>query len=111
MAYHVTIEPFEMNGPTVAEIAEAMRALAPASVQVDMGCPLGKVLLASLQARNIPATALEKRPRPVLAEVQRIEALSKELDECKGERESLQTENRVLREHLRDLRTLIQRLE
>lgn len=116
MPFHVTIEPVPDDGLTVEAYAEAVQMLKPASVQVDCGgAGLGRVLLASLQARGIPATALEKRPRPTLPEVLRIEELSQQLSSANREleerKQSDSLELKLLREYKRDVQILIGRLE
>ena len=111
VAYHVTINPLMEDGLTVEAYAEAMAALKPASISVDMAGPLGRVLLASLQARGLPAAVLEKRPRPVLGEVMRIEELSAELNKLKAQHAEQALELKFLREYRQDIRVLIERLD
>lgn len=112
MAYHVIIDPIPSeDGQPIEAIAEAMHRLAPASIAVDLAGPAGRVVLASLQARGLPATALEKRPRPVLAEVQRIEELCREKDALHATVEMQKLEIKLLREYRDDVRILIQRLD
>lgn len=112
MAYHVIIDPIPSeDGQTVEAIAEAMHRLGPASIQVDLAGSAGRVVLAALQARGIAATALEKRPRPVLAEVQRIEELSKALENMRASVDQQDLELKLLREYRDDVRILIQRLD
>ncbi len=111
MPIHVTLDPMIEDGLTVEAIAESMVQLKPTTLTVDLADPLGRVLLASLQARGLPAQALEKRPRPVLAEVQRIEELSRDVERLKREAELHELELRHLREYQQDVRILIQRLD
>lgn len=109
VAVHVTIDPEE--GIPSEQYADAMQRLAPASIAVDMGGALGRLVLASLQARGLPATALEKRPRPALPELQRIEELSKAISGLQGDLETARLELRLLREYKHDVQILIARLE
>lgn len=112
MAYHVIIDPTPSeDGEPIEAIAEAMHRLAPASIQVDLGGSAGRVVLAALQARGIAATALEKRPRPTLPEVQRIEDLSRTLAETQALLADQELELKLLREYRDDVRILIQRLD
>lgn len=111
MPIHVTIDLMREDGLTVEQVAEAMAQVKPASISVDMGGPTGRVLLASLQSRGLPATALEKRPRPVLAEVQRIEELSSALAVLQTKYAEQALELKFLREYRQDIRVLIERLD
>ena len=111
MAYHVTIDPVVEDGTPVEAIAEAMVRLGPATILVDLAGPMGRVLLASLQARGLPATALEKRPRPTLPEVQHIEHLSKAAKDMQETIDQQRLELRLLREYKHDVQILIARLE
>jgi hypothetical protein len=109
MPIHVTIDP-NAEGRSSEQLGDALVLLAPTRIEVDCG-GMGRVLLASLQARGLPAVALEKRPRPVLAEVQRIEELSREVDRLKHEAELRERDLIHLRDYQRDVRILIGRLE
>lgn len=113
MAYHiaVTIDPLTEEGRSVEQIAEAMLQLKPASITVDLGAPLGRVLLASLQAKGLPATAFEKRPRPTLPEVAHADQLSQACKELQQVIDDQRKELKHLREYQHDVRVLIQRLE
>lgn len=110
--YHVTVECAVEDDPafSVEAVTEALIRLNPATIQVD-AAGIGRVVLASLQARGLGAVALEKRPRPVLAEVQRIEELSKEVDRLRHEAELRERDLMHLREYRADIRTLIKRLD
>jgi hypothetical protein len=111
VAIHVSIDGLtEDTYPSVAEFMERIAALKPASITVDAG-GTGRMLIAAMQTRGLPATALEKRPRPVLSEIQRIEELSREVKDLKATAEARDLETRLLREHQRQLRILIDRLE
>ena len=109
-AYHVTIEATDPEGPPVEVVAEAMHRLGATSIAVDTA-GIGRVLLASLQARGLPAVALEKRPRPVLAEVQRIEELSSALSKLQKQFDEQALELKFQREYRRDIQILIGRLD
>ena len=112
MAYHVTIDPTPSeDGEPIEAIAEAMVRLGPASIAVDLAGSAGRVVLASLQARGLPATALEKRPRPTLPEIQRAEDLSRVVDGLRADLEDRDLELKLLREYRDDVRILIQRLD
>lgn len=111
MPFHLTIETLIDDGLTVEQYAAAVQALKPATVQVDCGGGIGRTLLASLQSRGIPATALEKRPRPTLPEVQRAEEESRKAAALKDELQQCQREKGLLQDHLRDLRILIAKLD
>lgn len=108
--YHVTVDcTAEDPAFSVEAVAADLSRLNPASITVDTA-GIGKVVLASLQARGLPAKALEKRPRPVLAEVQRIEEISRERDAMAHKLEVAELENRHLKDYQRDIRKLIARL-
>jgi len=111
VAFHVIIDPLLDDGVTVEQIADAMRALKPATIKVDCSGYGQHVLRDLQQLHGIPATALEKRERPQLLEVQRISELSAELAKQKAEREQQDLELRLLREHQKQLRILIERLD
>ncbi len=111
MPTHVSIDPMMEDGRTVESIAESMVQLKPTTIAVDMAGPLGRVLLASLQARGLPAVALEKRPRPVLGEVMRIEELSAALNKLQAQHAEQALELKFLREYRSDIRVLIERLD
>ena len=111
MKISVTIDPSTEDGLTTEQVAELLRPLKPASISVDCAGGLGKVLLASLQSRGMPATALEKRERPVLAEVQRISDLCRAAEDLKQTIKEQRIELEALREYKRDIRILLSRLE
>lgn len=111
MAYHVTIDGATDDGLTVEQIAAQMQTLKPASITVDCAGGLGRVLLASLQAKGLPAKALEKRERPTLPEIQRAEQLSEVALNLRDTIEEQRKEIQHLRDYQRDVRILIARLE
>lgn len=111
MPIHVTIDPVPSeDGLTVEQIAACLLQLKPASIDVDCAGP-GRVVLASLQAKGLPAKALEKRPRPTLPDVERAEAESRRAAALKTELEQCEREKKLLEESLRLLRILIERLD
>ncbi len=111
--YHVTVIPYADDPAfSVATASDAVMALKPTSVLVDCGgSGIGRVLLASLQAKGLPAKALEKRERPSLLEVSRVTELTRELKDAQHEAELLKLELKMLREYQRDIRVLINRLD
>jgi hypothetical protein len=110
--YHVTVEctAEEDDAFSVEAVAAELHRFAPRTIAVDTA-GIGKVVLASLRARGLPATALEKRPRPTLPEVQRVEELSKQVDKLEREAELRERDLTHLREYQRDIRVLISRLD
>ena len=109
--YHVTVvADAEDPAFSVAAVGDALLALQPASVLVD-AAGIGRVVLASLQARGLPAKALEKRPRPTLPEIQRCEELSQQITKLKHELELAEKDLHHLRTYQRDIRVLIERLD
>ena len=95
----------------IGGVVESIIDLAPARVEVDLSAPTGKALFAALKTRNEPAFPLEKRERPALPEVRRIEELSKENEALKTETIRLRDLLGTAQAHLEDLRTLIRRLD
>ena len=111
MAIHVSIDGLtEDIQPSVAEFMDRLEQLRPASISVDTG-GAGRMLLAALQTRGLPAHALEKRPRPTLPEITHAEALSKQVEELKQKSEKDERELKLLRDYQRDIRVLINRLD
>jgi hypothetical protein len=111
MAIHVSIDGLtEDLQPTVAEFVDRLERLQPASITVD-SAGVGRVLLAALQTRGLPAHALEKRPRPTLPEIQHAEALSKEVATLKAKLEQQEQEFKQLRDYQRDIRILLNKID
>lgn len=115
MPYTVIIEPnLKEEGVTLGMLAEALLRLVklgPTTIKVD-AAGIGQPILADLQSRyGLPAVALEKRERPSLAEVQYATSAKLELEAKREECEKWRREAVTLSEHLKDLRTLIGRLE
>lgn len=114
MAIHVAIEGLSEDmapmAPSVSGLGDALLALKPTSVTVD-AAGIGRVVLASLQTRGLPAKALEKQPRPTLSEVSRVTELSREIEDLKRVHELREQELEHLRAYQRDIRVLIERLD
>lgn len=106
----VTLTNGDDPGFSVAAVGDALLALKPTSVLVDTA-GIGRVVLASLQARGLPAKALEKRPRPTLPEIQRCEELSAQITRLKHELELAEMDRKHLQAYQRDIRVLIERLD
>lgn len=111
MAIHVTLDGLVQDmKPSAAEFVDSLERLKPTSVTVDCA-GAGRVLLAALQTRGLPAVALEKRERPALLEVQRIAELSTTITDLQTQNAEQRKELQFLRDYQRDIRVLIQRLE
>src|SRR3990172_118035 len=104
--------PVDDTGLSVASTVDLLKQLKPESVRVDMAGPYGRGLLAALQTAGLPATALEKQGYTVTyPAVQRVKELLVENQDLLKKLEQSERENRELRDHLTDLRTLIRRFE
>lgn len=112
VAIQVVITPETEDPPSiaVATLAALLEQLKPTEISVDASCG-GRVVLAALQARGLPAHALEKRPRPTLPEVAQAEAASREAIALKAELEETKRELRHLREYREHIGKLIERLD
>jgi hypothetical protein len=110
VAIYVQLDRLEDSAESLSEFIDRLASLKPTGIKVDTG-GTGRVLLAALLSRGLPATPLEKRERPSLPEITRAEELSREVTALKATAEARDLETRLLREHQRQLRILIDRLE